>query len=367
MERNRKIIIVSIQGIVVNLLLVVFKIIVGLLANSIAIILDAVNNFSDALSSVITIIGTKIAGKAPDKDHPYGYGRIEYVSSITIAIIVLLAGFSSLKESVFKIIRPETANYTAVSLIIIAVAVVVKFLFGGYVKKAGESINAQSLVASGTDAVMDSVISLGTLIAAIISILWHINLEGLFGTVISIFILKAGIEILKETLGSIIGLRVDSEFATKIKDKINSYEQVRGAYDLILNDYGPNQMIGSIRVEVDDDMTAKEIHALTRDIGRAVFEQFGVILTVGIYASNTDDNRFMHIKSTILEEIKDFPEILQIHGFYVDSQKNIVSFDIVVDFKADDAIGIRDVLYKKLREIYQDYEFHIIIDNDYSD
>jgi cation diffusion facilitator family transporter len=367
MDRNRKIITTSIQGIVVNIFLVIFKMIVGMLAGSIAIILDAINNLSDALSSVITIIGTKIAGKTPDKKHPFGYGRIEYISSVSISFIVLLAGITSLKESVAKIIHAEITNYTSVSLIIISVAVIVKFLFGKYVRNIGVQINAQSLIASGTDAIMDSVLSLSTLAAALMSIFFHIYIEGVFGAIISIFILKTGIEILMETMGSIIGTRVNSELSAKIKNYINTFEPVRGAYDLVLHDYGPNDMIGSIHIELDDDITAKEIHFLTRNIVRDIYKEFGILMTIGIYASNTDDNQSMHIKETILEETKKYQEILQIHGFYIDSEQKSASFDLVIDFKAEDAEYIKNEIKNSLEQKYPEYTFYILLDNDYSD
>ena len=143
MDRDKIIIKTSIKGTVVNIILVIFKAIVGLIANSIAIVLDAVNNLSDALSSIITIIGTKLAGKAPDKEHPYGHGRIEYIASAIIALIVMLAGLTAIKESAEKIINPEEANYSIASLVIIAVAVVVKFVFGRYVKGIGKKINSR--------------------------------------------------------------------------------------------------------------------------------------------------------------------------------------------------------------------------------
>ena len=184
MERNKTIIKTSIQGIIVNVILVIFKAEIGLIVNSIAIILDAVNNLSDALSSIITIIGTKLSSKRPDKKHPYGYGRIEYFSSVIIAVIVLVAGLTSLKESIEKIIHPEPAAYSVISLVIVIVAVFVKFFFGRYVKKQGEKLNSGSLVASGTDAISDSILSLSTFVAAIISMSFHISLEGYLGVII---------------------------------------------------------------------------------------------------------------------------------------------------------------------------------------
>ena len=284
MNRDKIIIQTSIKGIIVNVILVIFKAIVGFVANSIAIVLDSVNNLTDALSSIITIIGTKLAGKAPDKDHPYGHGRIEYIASAIIAIIILTAGITAIKESAMKIIEPEEANYSIASLIIVAVAVVVKFIFGKYVKGIGNKINSGSLVASGSDAIFDSVLSLSTFVAAIISMVWHISLEGFLGIIIGLFIIRASIEMLKETLNSVIGTRVDNELSKKIKETINSFEEVQGTYDLILHNYGPTQMIGSVHIQVDDEMTAKEIHALTRTIEGKVYTELGIILTIGILA-----------------------------------------------------------------------------------
>ena len=178
MEREKKIIRTSLLGILVNLVLVAFKAIIGVIVNSIAIILDAVNNLTDVISSIVTIVGTKMANKAPDKEHPFGHGRIEYFTSEIVSAIVLLAGITAIKESIEKIINPADTNYSIISLVIIAVAVIVKFVFGRYVKKVGKKFNSQSLIASGQDAYMDSVLSFTTLVAAIINYIWNLNLEG---------------------------------------------------------------------------------------------------------------------------------------------------------------------------------------------
>lgn len=219
MDRSKEIVKVSIQGIVVNIILVIFKMIVGLISGSIAVVLDAVNNLSDAMSSIITIIGTALSNKKPTKKHPYGYGRIEYFSSIIIAIIILLAGITSFKESFAKVLKPEMADYGVASIVVIVVAILVKYFFGNYVKNKGEKLNSGSLVASGTDAISDSLLSLSTLIAAIITIIFKISLEGYFGILISIFILKSALEILKETIDEMIGVRVDSDITKGLKRK----------------------------------------------------------------------------------------------------------------------------------------------------
>ncbi|MCH5249974.1 MAG: cation transporter [Lachnospiraceae bacterium] len=367
MERSRKIIRVSLIGIAVNLVLVVFKAFVGLATGSIAVIMDAVNNLSDALSSTITIVGTRLAGKAPDKKHPYGYGQIEYVTSVTIAVVIILTGLTSFRGSLEKIIYPEAADYNTISLIIIAVAVLVKFGLGRFVKKQGQKYNSESLIASGTDAVFDSVISFSTLIAAGLSIMFGLSIEGWLGIIIAVMIFKAGIEILLESLSGIIGERVESSLALELKKRICEYPQVNGAYDLILHRYGPEKIIGSVHIEIPDELTAREIHSLSYSISEDMYINYGIILTVGIYASNTADGLFAQMKASLAELVENYPEVLQMHGFYVDEEKKSVSFDLIIDFKSGIKQQIKDEILKCMAQAYPDYKFNAVLDNDFSE
>ncbi len=367
MERNKVIIKTSIIGIITNIILVIFKAIVGLIVNSIAIVLDAVNNLSDAISSIITIIGTKLAGRKPDKEHPYGHGRIEYFASLIIAIIVFIAGATSGKESIEKIIHPVKADYTVVSLIIIIVAVIIKFFLGRHVKKIGEKIDSQSLIASGTDAFMDAILSFSTLVAAVISLIWGISLEGYLGFVISVIIVKSSFDIIKETLNSIIGARADSELTQKLREKVNEFEEVQGVYDITLHNYGPSQIMGSLHIQVDDNMTAKEIHKLTRKIQMQIYEELGTVVTIGIYASNSSDAFYIEIKNELTKIIQKYKEIIQMHGFYVDEESKTISFDLIIDFKAESKENIRDEVVKEIKEKYPEYNYYVILDTDISD
>lgn len=366
MDRQKKIINTSIVGIVVNLILVVFKAIIGILVNSIAITLDAVNNLTDALSSIITIIGTKLAGRAPDKNHPYGYGRIEYFSSVIIAVIVLWAGLTSLQESFPKIFHPDVTGYTTISLIIVAVAVVVKFILGRYVKSVGEDINSQALVASGSDAFFDAILSLSTLVAAIISIFWHISLEGILGVIISIVIIKASIDMLRETIDSMLGSRIDHELSKKIKNRINEFSDVQGAYDLTLHNYGPEEVMGSVHIQVNDSLTAKDIHTLTHEISYRIFDEFGITLTIGIYASNDSSEDISIIKSYLEDVISNYPEVLEMHGFYVYTDEKCISFDLIVDFDANRQ-EIKNEILEQMKNKYSEYKYIIVDDYDISD
>ena len=215
-QRDRIIVRTSAIGILINVLLSAFKAAVVVASHSIAVILDAVNNLSDAISSVVTIIGTKLAGKLPDRKHPLGYGRIEYLSAMIVSGIVLYVGITSAVESVKKIIRPEKPDYSTVSLVIIAVAVVVKIILGKYVKSQGKRVNSGALIASGSDAMFDAILSLSVLISAIIFLACGVSLEAYVGLVISCFIVKSGIEMMIETLDAILGGRASQEITTKI-------------------------------------------------------------------------------------------------------------------------------------------------------
>lgn len=367
MDRSSQIVKVSIRGIAVNILLVVFKAIVGFAANSISVILDAVNNLSDALSSIITIIGTKLAGRAPDKKHPYGHGRIEYITSLIIAVIVLAAGGSSLKESVEKIISPEKTDFTVVSIVVICFAIFAKFYLGRYFIAQGKKLNSSSLTASGTDASFDAVISVGTLFSAVISLTVGWNIEGWLGAVISVFILKAGMEILTDTLGDIIGLRVDKELSVSIKRRVNSFPEVLGCYDLILHNYGPEKNLGSLHIEVRDDMTANKIDELTREITYAIYNEFGVILTIGIYAQNIRSEKAAEIKSKLVELIKQQGNIIGMHGFYIDETRKAVSFDLIFDFEEKDPYAVTENIKSSLTKEYPGFSFNINLDRDFSD
>lgn len=366
MDRNIKIVKTSIIGIITNIVLVAFKATIGLIVNSIAVILDAVNNLTDAISSIVTIVGTKLANKQPDKKHPYGHGRIEYFTSIIIAAIVLFAGVTAIKESFLKIINPGETEYSIISLIIIAVAVLVKFFLGRYVKKVGKNVNSQSLVASGQDAFMDAVLSFSTLVAGILNFIWHFSIEGYLGIIISIFIIKSAIEMIKEAANSMLGERADSELSNQIKQRVLQFKEVQGVYDLNLHNYGPSKIIASFHIQVRNDMNAGEIHILTREIAYKIYEEFGITVTIGIYAAN-DKGEFGIIKNELENIVREYKEILQIHGFYVDKEKSNVFFDLIIDFDAEDKKRIQTEITDKMKEKFPEYNYNIILDPDITD
>lgn len=366
-NRDRVIIRTSIIGILTNVLLAAFKAAVGLVSNSIAVTLDAVNNLSDAMSSVITIVGTKLAGKAPDKKHPLGYGRIEYLSALIVSAIVFYAGGTSAVESVKKILHPETPDYSMVSLVIIAVAVAVKILLGTYVKAKGQAVNSGSLIASGSDALSDAILSGSVLASAVIFTLTGLSLEAYVGVVISGFILKASIEMMRETLDEILGKRADKEKTDQIKQLLTAEEQVRGAYDLILYNFGPDKDYASVHLELPDTMTVQELDKLTRTVEARVYKETGVILAgVGVYSYNTGSDEAARLQHDVRERVLAHDWALQMHGFYLDEVQKDMRFDVVMSFDIKPSEGLQ-TLYQELHEAYPDYRIVIAPDVDITD
>ncbi len=365
--REKIIVKTSLIGIVTNIFLTAFKAAVGLLSNSIAIILDAVNNLSDALSSVITIIGAKLAGKLPDKKHPLGYGRVEYLSSMLVSALVLYAGITALIESVKKIIHPEAANYSVLTLVILVVAIVVKLVLGKYVKTKGEQVNSGALVASGSDASFDAILSASVLASALLYLCCHISLEAYVGVAISLVIIKAGIGMLKDTLNDILGQRPEAELVKQVKEIIQAEPQVHGVYDLLINNYGPNKNYASLHLELDDTLTVAQVDELTRKIENAVYRQTGIILTgVGVYAFNTSNQEVAQMRNAVQKMVLSHDWALQMHGFYLDTAHKKLQFDVVLSFEVERHEAL-NTLTEEVHAAYPDYTVQITPDVDIVD
>ncbi|MBQ3474991.1 MAG: cation transporter [Bacilli bacterium] len=370
MKNNREKLVIrtSIISIISNIVLASFKAFVGLLSNSIAIISDAVNNLSDALSSIITIVGTKLAGKAPDQKHPYGYGRIEYITSLIVSAIVLYAGITALVESIKKIINPEIPDYSTITLIILIAGIIVKFILGIYVKKKGKEVNSDSLVASGSDAFNDAILSISVLASAIIYLIFDISIEAYVGVLLSIFIIKTGLELIKDSVDNMLGLRVESDLSRAIKKEITKEKDVQGAYDLVLNDYGPDKYLGSVHIEVADTLSVSDIDKISRRVSKTILKKYGVLLhTIGVYSVNTKDKKVIETKQEITKIVFSHKGILQMHGFYLDEEDKSISFDIIIDFKIKNREELYKEIYNEVKNKYKDYKIEITLDIDVSD
>lgn len=285
-----------------------------------------------------------------------------------ISVIVLYAGITSFVESVKKILHPETPDYTPVSLIIVAVAVVVKILLGRYVKRVGERVNSDSLINSGKDAMLDAVISASTLAAAVIFLVFHVSLEAWLGALISVVIIKSGIEMLRDTISQILGERNDPELARSIRQTVISFPEVQGAYDLVLNNYGPDTWNGSIHIEVPDTCSADQLDQLIRSIQTAVYNQHHVILTaIGVYSVNTRDEEVIETRRKVQEIVFSHPHVKQIHGFYLVKEQKSMRFDIVVSFDAKDRRAVYDEVVADVQKAFPGYTLQVAMDTDYAE
>ena len=372
MNREKTIIRTSIIGIIANILLVGFKAFVGFIAGSISIVMDALNNLTDALSSIITIIGTKLSNKKPDRKHPFGHGRVEYITSTIIAVLILFAGGLAIYESIVSIVEYFTSgdktlpSFAWYSLVIIGVAILVKVGIGIFYKIQGKKVNSEALKASGTDALFDAILSTATLVGAIFAVTLHWYVEGYLGIIIGLFIIKSGIDVLRESFSSIIGERHDPEETKNMLADISSVPGVKGAYDLIIHSYGPNKYVGSVHIGVEGNLSAKEIQIIERNIAALMASKYNMFMTVGIYADNVDGKLSKEIRSKIQEFMKNNPNILQMHGFFVDEIQKFCNFDLVFSFNEKEPEQRIEEIRNTLQEAYPDMTFYIQLDRDYS-
>ncbi len=368
-ERETAIIRISAIGIAANVALAVFKAVVGILSNSIAVTLDAVNNLSDAISSIITIVGTKLSNKKADREHPFGHGRIEYITTTIIAAIIMYAGISSFIKSIQGIMDPVTPDYSPLSLVIIAVAVLVKIILGHYVRSVGNRVNSDTLIASGSDALFDATLSTSVLTAALIFIFTKISLEAYVGVIISVFIIKASIELLQGSIKEIIGMRPDAALSILIYDIVKEDPDAEGVYDLIIHNYGPDRFVGSFHTEVLDTTSAIEIDTMTRRLSTEIYKQTSgkiIIAAIGIYARNTTDNRIVKMRTKVTEMALAHEGVLQVHGFIADIENQFMAFDAVIEFGYDGKQIVHDIIHE-VEAAYPDMNVSVLLDRDTSD
>lgn len=364
MNRAKVIIRTSLLGIITNIVLVIFKMTVGLIAGSIAIVLDAVNNLTDVCSSVVTIIGAKLAGRTPDPEHPYGHGRFEYLAAMAVGVIVLLAGIMALIESAPKVFQSELADYSAATVIVVTAGVIVKLLLGRHVKKVGQKVDSGSLIASGIDAIFDALLSFSTLVGIFVTMIFQISIDGILGVIIAAFIIKTSIEILTEAAADILGRGIDPDLAHEIRETVRSFAGVQGAYDLDLHNYGPAEYIGSVHIEVPDQMTAREIDQLSRKITRKIYQKYAVALTIGIYTENNDTEMRREVRKYLQKIVAEHAEIRQMHGLHIDEETKTVCFDLIIDQRCSEKSKLKNHIVRHLKKTYPDFRYHVTLDLD---
>ena len=362
-NREKMIYKAGVVGIAVNALLAIIKLMVSGITGSVAIASDAVNNISDGASSVITILGSKLASKDPDDKHPYGHGRIEYITGLIISIIVIVVGIEFLKTSVVAIIYPKAVNFTWASVLIMTITIFAKILLSLYNKKQGKKSNSPALIASGADAMGDAAVTSITVIAAVISLFTEFRIDGYAGVIVSGFILYSGIQLVTEIFHDIIGKRGDKNLANEIYSEIKKAPMVQGAYDLVLHNYGPNRYLGSVNVEIEDTYTVKEVTEVLNPVQENIMDKFGIYFSFGIYAVNTTDEKIIESRKKVLEILRQWPEILNMHGFFINEERKTIRFDIVVTFKLKNGKKLKEDISAQIEREFPNYKTNIKIDH----
>ena len=281
MERHKRIYQASLAGVVLNVALVIMKAIVGVMSGSASVMTDAVNNLTDALSATVALVGTKLAQKKPDREHPHGHGRIEYIAATVIGVIIFGVGVGAVTNNAPLIFAPKMAVYSTVTLVVIALAVVMKLVYARYVEKIGRETKSRSLTATGTDAMFDALLSFGTLVGAGVNMVLGVSIEGWIGVIIAAFIIRSGVEIIREGVSDVIGKRVDERLYRKLREKIKELPKVENVKTLVLHDYGPTELTGTVKIEVAE-MKVSEFRELAEKIEAMAKDEFGVKLAVGV-------------------------------------------------------------------------------------
>lgn len=359
----------SFVGIFSNTLLFAVKIIIGTLLNSIAITADSFNNLSDSASSVITLIGFKMGNKPADDEHPYGHGRMEYISALAVSFIILLLGFEFFKTSVEKILNPDDITFRWISVLILFLTVIVKVWQGLFNKSLGKKINSQSLIATGADSMNDVVVTSATILSLFISKFTGLAVDGWFGVLVALFLMYSGFSLARETLSPLIGEATDSELAEKIKKIVLEYDGVLGTHDLMVHNYGPNKSLASIHVEVPYDVDINVSHEIIDKIEKDVLKRTGIFLVIHMDPVDTKDERLSAISRTIKEYLSGLDEYFDAHDFrIVDGINNInIIFDLVVLYKCcpEKQSAVLDEVKKRIRSLDERYTCVINIDKSY--
>lgn len=307
----------SITGIVLNLILAGAKYAAGILSGSISITADVINNLSDAGSSIVAFFGVKISAKPADKDHPYGHGRVEYISALIVSFFVLFMGIELLKDSVGKIISPEPVKFSFLSLAILIISIICKLWLGLFNKKLGKKINSAPMMAVMKDSFSDCLATGVAAVSIIVSAFSDINVDGYLGVVVAMFIFVAGFGILKDTLGDILGRPPEEDFINEITDKIMSYPHVCGVHDMIIHDYGPSCRFASVHAEVPSDCDFMELHDIIDSIERDIYNEYGMLTSIHMDPIVINDERINELRKTTADTVASIDGRLSIHDFRV--------------------------------------------------
>ena len=357
----------SITGIVVNILLSVFKLIIGIFANSISIISDALNNVSDAGSSIVTMVGFKLSQKKVDADHPWGHGRMEYITGFFVDILILLVGFELLKSSVDKIIHPELPNINNITIILLVVAILAKLWLFVFYRKIAKTIDSAAIKGTAYDSISDSISTLAVLVSAFVAKFAGISIDGYVSLLVSMFILFTGYKAIKEIIDLLLGQKPDPEFVKQIEEFAMKYETIEGIHDIMVHDYGPGRKIVSFHAEVPANSDICRAHDIIDQMEQDIFENFGCITTVHMDPIVVDDEEINQMRSFVEDVVKEINEEFSIHDFRMTDGGERVNliFDLVIT--SDKNINVEEIISKVQEEIHKkNKKYYAVIKAEYS-
>ncbi|MFQ9516520.1 MAG: cation diffusion facilitator family transporter [Eubacterium sp.] len=358
----------SIVGILFNVLLFAGKYFAGYISGSIAIMADAFNNLSDAGSSFITLVGFWFAGKKPDMDHPFGHGRFEYISGLGVAVMILLMGFELAKNSVMKIVHPVTIDSGMIMIVILIVSIGIKLYMAVYNRRIGEKMDSTAMKATSVDSISDVAATTAVLISVLINRFARINLDGICGLIVSLFILFTGYKVVKETISPLLGQSPDKEFVKLIYNIVMEHKEIKGIHDLVVHDYGPGRVMISLHTEIPGDGDIFKIHDLIDRIENELYEKLGCEAVIHMDPIEVDNEIVNNMKKTVTSLVKQINDEMSIHDFRMvagDTHTNLI-FDVVVPYAVKESDEeMKKKIQEKISEHNKSYFAVIHVDRDY--
>lgn len=364
-SREGTVVTVSGLNILVNLIFAAIKVVIGLAVSSIAIISEGVNNATDSATSLITIVGTKLSAKHPTEKHPFGFGRIEYLTSLLISVLILFTGAELMESSVKRIFEPQEMSISYVTMAIIAVSALVKLALGLYTIKEGRRVDSSSLVALGTECRSDSVVSVITLVTALVFLVFHVSLDAYAGIIMSLIVLKAGFEVLKETLSDILGQAGEKELAQELYRIIRAEPLVLNAADMMLHNYGPDAYSGSVNVEIDHSKTVGEVYAALHELQLRIMHEKHITMVFGIYAVDRDHAQIRQLREQVAAFVREQKHVTSYHALYIHPNGKDLSVDLVVDYDLADWEQLRRAFTDYIASLYPDKHLELVIETNY--
>ena len=364
-SREGAVVTVSALNILVNLISAAVKVVIGMAVSSIAIVSEGVNNATDSATSLITIVGTKLSAKHPTEKHPFGFGRIEYLTSLLIAVLILFTGAELMESSIKLIFEPQEMSISYVTMAIIAVSAILKLLLGTFTIKEGKRVDSSSLAALGTECRSDSVVSVITLVTALVFLVFRVNLDAYAGIIMALIVLKAGLEVLKETLSDLLGQSGEKELAQELYRIIRAEPLVLNAADMMLHNYGPDAYSGSVNVEIDHSKTVGEVYAALHELQLRIMHEKHITMVFGIYAVDKDHQEIRQLREQVAAFVREQEHVTSYHALYIHPNGRDIYVDLVVDYDLADWDELHREFTDYMAARYPEKHLELVIETNY--